>query len=226
MAAVRQGHSFWGNRQIEWAVEAASLPRARPAMKAPIHTHHTGQHGDDRLVELIPWSWPSGSHRALPGWSWGSEPGSGLSAYCTGRGAIQGRTPGLRRGPAPMGSDPTRGRQCGHTGSTGRPGKNGETPQITHTHTHTPTPTPTPTLPVARTEGDENTPMAAQLAIGAHTHTHTHTSLEYKPLHKRKHKQTVPWPTDSPHYCREGDQPLVGSLRKAWATVDPACLWL
>ena len=51
-------------------------------------------------------------------WSWGSEPGSGLSAYPTGRGAIQGRTPRLHCGPAIMGSDPTRGRQCGHTGPT------------------------------------------------------------------------------------------------------------
>ena len=42
----------------------------------------------------------------LPGWSWGSEPGFGLSAYRTGQGAIQGRTPGLHRGPAIMGSDP------------------------------------------------------------------------------------------------------------------------
>ena len=55
---------FWGNRQIEWAMEAASLPRAPPAVKAPIHTQHTGQHGNDRLVELIPWSWPRGSHGA------------------------------------------------------------------------------------------------------------------------------------------------------------------
>ena len=75
MAAVRQGHPFWGNCQIEQAVEAASLPRAPPAVKAPIHTQHTGQHGDDGLAELIPWSWPSGSHGAttpLPGWSWGN----------------------------------------------------------------------------------------------------------------------------------------------------------
>ena len=120
-------------------MEAASLPQEPPAVKAPIHKQHTGQHGDDGLAELIPWSWPGGSHGAttpLPGWSWGSEPGSGRSAYCTGRGAIQGCTPGLHRGPAIMGSDPTRGRQCGHTGSTGRPGKNGETP-LAHTHTHT-----------------------------------------------------------------------------------------
>ena len=40
MAAVRQGHPFWGNRQIEYAVEAASLPQAPPAVKAPIHTHN------------------------------------------------------------------------------------------------------------------------------------------------------------------------------------------
>jgi len=86
---------------------------------------------------IIPWSWPGISHGAttpLPGWSWGSEPGSGLSAYRTGRGAIQGCTPGLHRRPAIMGSDPTRGRQCGHTGSTRRPGINGETPPtLSHT---------------------------------------------------------------------------------------------
>ena len=125
-------------------MEAASLPRAPPAVKAPIHTPHTGQHGDDGLAKLIPWSWPGGSHGAttpLPRWSRGSEPGSGLSAYRTGRGAKQGRTPSLHRGPAIMGSDPTRGRQHGLTGSTRRPGKNGEPPPpllgITHTHTHT-----------------------------------------------------------------------------------------
>ena len=120
-------------------MEAASLARAPPAVKAPIHTQqHTGQHGDDGLAELIPWSWPGGSHGAttpLPRWSWGSELGSGLSAYHTGRGAIQGRTPGLHHGPAIMGSDPTRGRQCGHTGSTGRPGKKMvKPPPPTHTH--------------------------------------------------------------------------------------------
>ena len=74
MAAVRQGHPFWGNRQIEYTVEAASLPRAPAAVKAPIHTQHTGQHGNDGLVEPILWSWSGGSHRAttpLPGWSWG-----------------------------------------------------------------------------------------------------------------------------------------------------------
>ena len=128
-------------------MEAALLPRAPPAVKAPIHTQHTGQHGDDGLAELIPWIWPGGSHGAttpLPGWSWGSEPGSGLSAYRIGRGAIQGRTPGLHRGPAVMGSDPTRGRQCGHTGSTGRPGKNGETPAPAHIHIHTHTHYDTP----------------------------------------------------------------------------------
>ena len=56
MAAVRQVHPFWGNYQIEWAMEAASLPRAPPAVEAPMHTQHTGQHGDDGLVEPIPWS--------------------------------------------------------------------------------------------------------------------------------------------------------------------------
>ena len=40
-------------------------------------------------------------------------------------GQHRGRTPGLHRGPTLMGSDPTRGRQCGHTGSTRRPGING-----------------------------------------------------------------------------------------------------
>jgi hypothetical protein len=117
-------------------VEAASLPRAPPAVKAPIHTQHPGRHGDDGLIELLLWRWPDGSHGGttpLPWWSWGSEPGSGLSAYCTGRGATQGRTPGLYRRPALMGSDPTRGRQCGQIGSTGRPGKTGST---THTHTY------------------------------------------------------------------------------------------
>ena len=65
-------------------MEAASLPRAPPAVKAPIHTHHTGQHGNDGLAELIPWSWPGGSHGAttpVPGRSWGSEPGSGLKLH-------------------------------------------------------------------------------------------------------------------------------------------------
>ena len=45
---------------------------------------HTGPHGHDGLVELMPWSWPSGSHGAptpFPGWSWGSEPGSGLKLH-------------------------------------------------------------------------------------------------------------------------------------------------
>ena len=57
-------------------MEAASLPQAPPAVKAPIHTQHTGQHGNDGVVELIPWSWPSGSHGAttpLAGWSWGQR---------------------------------------------------------------------------------------------------------------------------------------------------------
>ena len=49
-------------------------------------------------------------------------------------GQHRGRTPGLHRGPTLMGSDPTRGRQCGHTGSTRRPGINGETPPtLSHT---------------------------------------------------------------------------------------------
>ena len=34
-------------------MEAASLPRAPPAVKTPIHTQHTGRHGDDGLVELL-----------------------------------------------------------------------------------------------------------------------------------------------------------------------------
>ena len=58
MAAVRQGHPFWGNCQIEYAVEAASLQGAPPFEKAPIHKQHTGQHNDDGLVELILWCWP------------------------------------------------------------------------------------------------------------------------------------------------------------------------
>ena len=33
-----------------------------------------------------------------------------------------------------MGSDPTRAHQCGHTGSTGRLGKNGEPPPPPNTH--------------------------------------------------------------------------------------------
>ena len=45
-------------------MEAASLPRAPPAVEAPKHIQHTGQHGDDGLVELMPWSWPGGSHGA------------------------------------------------------------------------------------------------------------------------------------------------------------------
>ena len=72
MAVVRQGHPFWGNRQIEWAVKATLLPQAPPAVKAPIHTQHTGQHGDDGFAELILWSWPGQSHGVttpLPGWS-------------------------------------------------------------------------------------------------------------------------------------------------------------
>ena len=68
-----------------------------------------------------------------PHFQGGPGAASQVSAYRTGRAAIQGRTPGLHRGPAIMGSDPTRGRQCGHTGSSGRPGKNGETPSATHT---------------------------------------------------------------------------------------------
>ena len=62
MAAVRQGHPLRGNRQINYTMEAASLPRAPPAVKAPIHTQHIGQRGDDGLIELIPWSWPGRSH--------------------------------------------------------------------------------------------------------------------------------------------------------------------
>ena len=45
-------------------MDAASLPRAPPAVIAPSHTQHTGQHGHDGLVELLPWSWPGGSHGA------------------------------------------------------------------------------------------------------------------------------------------------------------------
>ena len=42
-------------------MDAASLPRAPPAVIAPSHTQHTG---DDGLVELLPWSWSGGSHGA------------------------------------------------------------------------------------------------------------------------------------------------------------------
>jgi hypothetical protein len=116
-------------------VEAVSLPRAPAAVKAPIHTQHTGQHADDGLAELIPWSWPSGSQGAtpLPGWSWGSEPGSGLSAYRTGRGAIQGRIPGRHRGPHQW--EATRPEDAS-VAIQAQP--NSETPTpYTHTHTHT-----------------------------------------------------------------------------------------
>ena len=66
------------------------LLRVPPAMATPLHTQHTGQHGDDGLIEPIPWSWPGGSHGAttpLPGLSWGSKPGSRPGCICTGRGA-------------------------------------------------------------------------------------------------------------------------------------------
>ena len=106
-------------------MEAASLPRASPAVKTPIHTQHTGRHGDDGLVELLPWSWPDGSHGAttpLPGWSWGSEPGSGLKVHialvegqyrdaplaCTeGQGQPSTRAPADPRAPAPATADST-----------------------------------------------------------------------------------------------------------------------
>ena len=42
------------------------MPRAPPAVKAPIRTQHLGQHSDDGLVGLMPWSWPGGSHGANP----------------------------------------------------------------------------------------------------------------------------------------------------------------
>ena len=45
-------------------MDAASLLRAPPAVIAPSHTQHMGQHGHDGLVELLPWSWPGGSHGA------------------------------------------------------------------------------------------------------------------------------------------------------------------
>ena len=69
---------------LTWFCWFSLLIPAHTAVKAPMHTQHTGQHGDDGLVELIPWSWPGGSHGAtspLPGWSWGREPSSGLK--CT-----------------------------------------------------------------------------------------------------------------------------------------------
>ena len=108
-------------------------------VKAPIHTQHMGQHGDDGLIELTPWSWPSGSHGAIRvvlgqrsmfwprvhiAWSRGNT----------------GTHPQPALWASPMGSNPTQRCQCGHRGSTGRPGQNGETPCMcarTHTHPHT-----------------------------------------------------------------------------------------
>ena len=120
-----------------------------PPVKAPIHTQHTGQHGNHGPVELIPWSWPGGSHGAttpLPGWSWGSDPGSGLKCISHWSRGNTGTHPWPAPWASPMGSGPTRGRQCGHTGSTGRPGKTGETAAETHIHTHTHTHARTHTL--------------------------------------------------------------------------------
>ena len=104
-----------------------------------MHTQHTGQHGDDGLVELIPWSWPGGSHGAttpLPGRSWGSEPGSGLECTLHWSRGNTGTHPWPAPRASPMGSDPTRGRQCGHTGSTRRPGQNGDTPLHARARVH------------------------------------------------------------------------------------------
>ena len=60
-------------------VLAVGLP---PAVAAPLHTQQRGQGGNDRLFDLIPWSWPGGSHGTPTPfrWSWGSKPGSGASA--------------------------------------------------------------------------------------------------------------------------------------------------
>ena len=70
--------------------------------QAPIHTQHTGQHGNDGLVELIPWSWPGGSHVATTPLQGGPRAAGQVlaqSAYRTSRGATQGRIPGLHHGP-------------------------------------------------------------------------------------------------------------------------------
>ena len=82
----------------------------------------------------------------------------------TGRGAAWGRTPGLYQRPALMGSDPTRGRQCGHTGSTRGPGKNDDTPTHTHTHTH-----------CCREVLYDSERFEIVEMIGRHTNTHMHT---------------------------------------------------
>ena len=46
------------------AVEAALLLGAPMSAKAPIHTQHMGQHGDDALIDLLPSSRAGGSRRA------------------------------------------------------------------------------------------------------------------------------------------------------------------
>ena len=123
-------------------------------------------------------SWPSGSHRAttpLPGWSWGSEPGSGLNCISHWSRGNTGTHPWPAPWASPMGSNPTRGRQCGHTGSTGRPGKNGETPLQTHTHTHKHAYTQ---HTHTHTHKHANTHTHTHTYTHKHAHTHTHTERE------------------------------------------------
>ena len=127
MAAVRQGHPFWGNRKLSrpWRPPRSCEHHQRK----PQYTHNTlGDMAMTGSLNQYHGAGPVEATEPPPLFQGGSAAASQVlasSAYRTGRGATQGCTPGLYQGPAPMGSNSTRGRQCSHTGSTGKPGKNG-----------------------------------------------------------------------------------------------------
>ena len=107
MAAVHQGHPFWGNRppwrplccrehHQPWKPQYTYNTRGNMAM--------TGSLNQYRGAGLAKATEPPPHFQGGPG---AASQVLASSAYRTGRGATQGHTPGLYRRPAPMGSDLT-----------------------------------------------------------------------------------------------------------------------
>ena len=91
-----------------------------------------------RLPPPPPPTHSGGSHGAttpFPGWSWGSKPGSGLKCILRWLRGNIGTHPWPAPWASPMGSDLTRGRQCGHTAQPGDPVEMVNPPPPPHTHT-------------------------------------------------------------------------------------------